>query len=196
MASSKPTAAVWTLLIAAATSQPLLPLSRQGLVPQIAERASTEQTWLDNPRYAYMLNVTVGTPGQPMTLAMSVLSPHTWVPDNGARFCLEAALRDPSYPARCGWGTCKSPWLMLQIQTNSGADNATQSTTYSEADEAYRRLFVPYTDGSIMEGTNFTDRLVVDGAATDDIFMGNVHSNTYQTGIGILGLGIHDPTRS
>jgi len=27
-----------------------------------------------------------------------------------------------------------------------------------------------------VEGTNFTDRLVVDGVVTDDFFMGNVHS--------------------
>ncbi|KAK0738919.1 aspartic peptidase domain-containing protein, partial [Schizothecium vesticola] len=136
----------------------------------IAERASTEQTWLENPRYAYMINVTVGTPGQPIALVISVSSSHTWVLDAGARFCLEAALRD------------------LHIST--------QSTTYSEVDEAYRGFFVPYADGSIVEGTNFTDRLVVDGTATDDFFMGNVHSNTHQTGIGILGLGINDPTRS
>lgn len=119
MASRKQTAALWALLIATATSQLLLPLSRQGLDSQIAERASTEQTWLDNPRYGYMINVTVGTPGQPVALAMSVSSPHTWVPDAGAQFCLEAGLPDSSYPARCGWGTCKSPRSMLQIQTDS-----------------------------------------------------------------------------
>lgn len=114
MASCKQTAAVWALLIAAATSQLLLPLSRQGIDPQIAEHASAEQIWLANPRYAYMINVTVGTPGQPMALAMPVSSPHTWVPDAGAQFCLEAALPDSSYPARCGWGPVSLPWLMLQ----------------------------------------------------------------------------------
>lgn len=76
------------------------------------------------------------------------------------------------------------------------ADNSTQSTTYSEVDEAYARFFVPYADGSIVEGTNFTDRLAVDGIVVDDLFMGYVHSNTHQTAIGILGLGINDPTRS
>lgn len=68
--------------------------------------------------------------------------------------------------------------------------------TYSEVDEAYGRFFVPYADGSIVEGTNFTDRLAVDGVVMDDLFMGNVHSNTHQTAIGILGLGINAPTRS
>lgn len=109
MASRKQTAAAWALLIAAATSQLLLPLSRQGIDPQIAEHASAEQIWLAYPRYSYMVNVTVETPGQPMALAMPVSSPHTWVPDAGAQFCLEAALPDSSYPARCGWGTCKPP---------------------------------------------------------------------------------------
>ncbi|KAK1833640.1 aspartic peptidase domain-containing protein [Podospora conica] len=188
MASHKRRGAVWALLITAATSQLLLPLSRQGPLSHIAERASTEQTWLDNPRYAYMINVTVGTPGQPVTLAMSVSSPHTWVPDAGARFCLrryskpdeEATLWDPSHPAPCGWGTY----------------NSTQSSTYSETDESYRRFYVSYADGTLVEGTNITDRLVVNDVVTDNFFMGNVLSNTHQTAIGILGLGINDPERS
>lgn len=131
-----------------------------------------------------------------MALAMAVSSPHTWVPDAGARFCLEAGLRDPSYPARCGWGTCKCPWLMLPIQTDFWPRQFYPVMTYSEVDEAYGRFFVPYADGSIVEGTNFTDRLAVDGVVMDDLFMGNVHSNTHQTAIGILGLGINAPTRS
>lgn len=47
-----------------------------------------------------------------------------------------------------------------------------------------------------MEGTNFSDRLAVHGIVTDDLLMGNVDSNTHQTAIGMLGLGINDPARS
>lgn len=93
-------------------------------------------------------------------------------------------------------GPVSLPWLCSRPGLTLGADNSTQSTACSEVDEAYGRFFVPRADGSIVEGTNFSDRLAVHGIVTDDLLVGNVDSNTHQTAIGMLGLGINDPARS
>ncbi|KAK3940189.1 aspartic peptidase domain-containing protein [Diplogelasinospora grovesii] len=164
-----------------ASAQVLLPFSRQSAHSLVAgpnsKRASSDEVSLASSDYVYVVNATVGTPGQAVSLIISPSTADTWVPDANSEYC------DPNYYT----SSYRDAQDTALAYCKWGSYNQTLSSTYLTANQQYLTFRNYYPDGSTVLGTNFTDKLVVGDIELDNYPMGLV-SSSYQA-IGMLGLG-------
>lgn len=174
----------------AASRHVFLPFSYHSDVPgpELTARTSSEHTGLSAVAgYAWAVNVTVGTPGQPLSLLVSPSVGDTWVPDAETSEC------SPDWYYRNYYGY-SGDYDIPSPQCHWGSYNYSQSQTYLPANQRSSGFEAYYVDGVSVYGRNMTDKLVVGGVEVDDFPMGLVDSA--DRWIGILGLGFNRSTTS
>ncbi len=155
----------------------LLPFSQHHDLPGLSPRAS-EQATLKSSEYAYLVDASVGTPAQNLSLVISPSSGHTWVPDANTFEC------SPEwYYGRYSSSSFKIP----ASECKWGSYNSSLSSTYLPANRRYTEFDIYNPAGGYIYGTNVTDKLVVGSLEIDDYPMGVVQSGSQW--IGTLGLG-------
>ena len=156
----------------------LLPFSQHNDIPGLSPRTS-EQATLKSSEYAYLVEASVGTPAQKLSLVISPSTGHTWVPDANTY-------------------ECSPEWYYAQYRSSSsfkipaseckwGSYNSSLSSTYLPANRRYTEFDIYNPAGGYLYGTNVTDKLVVGSLEFDDYPMGVVQSGS--PWIGTLGLG-------
>ncbi|KAK4183435.1 putative aspartic protease [Podospora australis] len=131
--------------------------------------------------HAFVVNVTVGTPPQPLSLLLAPSSPHTWLPKAEAMPCTTG--HDSFEGFRSSEGASGSSACSLGVFASS------KSSTYQTAEQAYLNFVVAYTNTITVTGVNMTDKFVLGDIAIDDLSMGLVDSSPNQQWVGMLGLG-------
>ncbi|KAL2170724.1 hypothetical protein VTG60DRAFT_4472 [Thermothelomyces hinnuleus] len=176
------------MLSAAAVSAQhvLLPFSQHKDVV-LSARASSERGALKSSAgYAYVVDATVGTPPQNLSLLISTTTGDTWVPDANTRECSPQWYYRTYYHDSYGDDDDYSDALSGSL-CRWGSFNATLSSTYLPPNSRYDDFSASYTDLNYVSGRNMTDRLAFAGVEFDDYPMGLV-SSAYRW-IGVLGLG-------
>lgn len=174
-------AALSSLFAALASAHVLVPFSRQRnpvVLPRSAEAAS-HQVPVAAAGHVFVVNVTVGTPPQPLSLLLAPSSPHTWVPQSDAMPCLTG------YDALAGF----SPDDGSTTACRWGALDVPKSSTTKTVEQKYLNFVVAYTDTINVSGVNMTEKLVVGDIEIDDFALGLVTSTSNNQWIGMLGLG-------
>lgn len=179
------TLAVGLIGAATAAAHVLLPFSNpHGRVSNLSPRVDSEQLSLKSAEYPYLIDVSVGTPPQKLSLVVSPSSGLTWVPDASTTTCSPdlyyRKYYDDDYgidyeipPSYCPWGSF----------------NASLSETYLKANRRYSSFTATAIDGYYVDGSNFTDKLTVGDIQLDDFPMGLVGSGSTFLMLGVLGLG-------
>lgn len=134
--------------------------------------------------YVFLVNATVGTPGQALSLVLSPSATDTWVPDASSGYCnytvdydyyydydLDKYVYNNTYGSLCLWGSF----------------NKSLSSTYQLANQKYRDWSTRLPDATYADGTNFTDTLKLGSIELKDFPMGLADSSDQW--IGVLGLG-------
>ncbi|KAK0750292.1 aspartic peptidase domain-containing protein, partial [Schizothecium vesticola] len=173
-------AALSSLFFALASAHVLVPFSRQRnpVLPRSAE-AGSPQVPVAASGHVFVVNVTVGTPPQPLSLLLAPSSPHTWVPQADAMPCLTG------YEALAGF----SPDDGSTTACRWGALDVPKSSTTKTVEQKYLNFVVAYTDTINVNGVNMTEKLVVGDIEIDDFALGLVSSMSNNQWIGMLGLG-------
>ena len=173
-------AALYLLFATAAHAHILVPFSRQR---NIAGRSADGTTPAGVPVVAsghvFVVNVTVGTPPQPLSLLLSPSSPHTWVPKAEVMSCLTGV--DPLagfQSSDVSGSACK--W---------GSFSQSKSSTARSAEQIYLDFVVASTSTINFSGINITDTLRLGDIEVEDLSLGLVDSVSNQQYIGMLGLG-------
>ncbi|EXJ95622.1 hypothetical protein A1O1_00744 [Capronia coronata CBS 617.96] len=132
--------------------------------PRLSRRQSkTVSAALDNEILLYLINVTVGTPGQPFSLQLDTGSSDIWFPAVNADIC-EQDIQN------CALGTY----------------DYTKSSTY--ADPNLPEFQIQYVDGSQVAGAYISDVLNIgDTKLTNMTMAAALTANT--RGLGIMGIG-------
>ncbi|KAK4443765.1 putative aspartic protease [Podospora aff. communis PSN243] len=173
-------AALHFLVATAASAHLLLPFSRERNIARSTEFAAEIPVAASG--HVFVVNATVGTPGQPVSLLLSTSSPHTWVPRADVMPC------QTRYDPRIGFYPSDST-----DGSNSacawGIFNSAKSSTYQPAEQVYLEFVVAYSDTINVDGLNFTDTLAVGDVKIEDFSMGVVSSISNNQWIGMLGLG-------
>lgn len=160
----------------------LVPFSRQRnpvVLPRSPEAATSHQVPVAAAGHVFVVNVTVGTPPQPLSLLLAPSSPHTWVPQSDAMPCLTG------YDALAGF----SPDDGSTTACRWGALDVPKSSTTKTVEQKYLNFVVAYTDTINVSGVNMTEKLVVGDIEVDDFALGLVTSTSNNQWIGMLGLG-------
>ena len=89
--------------------------SRQPLPPKRLTGRDTFDESIQSQGYVFVVNATVGTPGQKFSLLLSPSGSDTWVPDATSSYCGgDVSEEDDSFGSDdestnyCLWGSCKS----------------------------------------------------------------------------------------
>lgn len=167
-----------------AQAQLHLPFSREvrNLPKTLLGRDSNPSLALWGGDYHYVVNASIGTPGQNVALVISPSSADTWVPDADSYYCNYTAseyyysaageyARNVTYATYCLWGSYDS----------------SVSSTYQRANSAYRSWTTYSPDSTLTGGYNFTDTLQIGDISVSDLPMGLADSSDQW--IGSLGLG-------
>lgn len=127
--------------------------------PHIARRANTVQTDITNELLLYFINVTVGTPPQPLSLQLDTGSSDIWFPSVQSNICQQA----------CTFGSY----------------DVTSSSTGTEI--AKNAFQIQYVDGSTIQGDYITDVLNIGSTKVTNMTM--AAATTASRAIGIMGIG-------
>ncbi|KAK0639647.1 aspartic peptidase domain-containing protein, partial [Cercophora newfieldiana] len=177
-------AALHFLVATAASAHLLLPFTQQTNIARSTDGATNELANLPLAAsgHVFVVNATVGTPGQPVSLLLSTSSPHTWVPKADVMPCMtrydprigfySSDSTDGSNSA-CGWGTFTTA----------------KSSTARTAEQLYLDFVVAFSDTINVEGLNYTDTLELGNIKIEDFSLGVVQSTSHHQWIGMLGLG-------
>ncbi|KAK4213922.1 putative aspartic protease [Rhypophila decipiens] len=146
----------------------------------LASAASHIQVPLSASGHVFLVNVTVGTPPQPLSLLLSPSSPHTWLPQSDAMPCTNnfdtlagsVQASDDSAGSACGWGVF----------------NPSTSSTNRMAEGVFVDFSIAYSDTMTVGGLNMTDTLTLGDAKLDALPMGIVTSVSNNQYIGMMGL--------
>lgn len=202
------------LALFGACTQPALavvqfPFARRASPPPrgVASRASkpravNAETFLG--AMTYVVNATIGTPGQPVSLVLSSSTSETWVIDTRSSDCTYSSSyysgsydgttdsdSDYSYSTECIWGSF-SPNVSSTFSYESEYAESSSSDSYSSS---YSYDFSNYyPDGSYAQGRYFSDVITLGDVSFDNFTVGLVnYTNRY---IGVLGLGYNDSSHS
>lgn len=115
----------------------------------------------------YMINVTIGTPGQEIGLQLDTGSSDLWVPAQNSTIC------SPDYYDSCYYGSY----------------NLSNSSTYKDVPE-FGPFFIAYVDGTEIDGTFFNDTINIDGASIIGATMAIAEDDT--RGLGLMGVSFTD----
>lgn len=106
----------FSTLVSLADALVQLEFSRQtGSLAKLASRDSTSAP-ISQGGIAWVVNATVGTPGQPLSLLISPSAPDTWVPDATSSYCDDSYFTSlygddygdlDEYMTYCKWGSCQ-----------------------------------------------------------------------------------------
>jgi hypothetical protein len=127
--------------------------------PHIARRASTVQTDITNELLLYFINITVGTPPQPLSLQLDTGSSDIWFPSASSNICQQ----------NCAFASY---------------DASSSSTGTEIAKDAFN---IQYVDGSTIEGDYITDILNIGSTQITNMTM--AAATTASRVIGIMGIG-------
>ncbi|KAK8851668.1 aspartic peptidase domain-containing protein [Apiospora arundinis] len=161
-------ASLAAMLAVAASAQGVVSLDiEQPPVPRLLNRrrdlGSYSQLITNNITVkTYFAKVTVGTPPQPISLAVDTGSSDTWVIDERADGCEK---KNP----------CITPFSARGSSTVTLLDNAPFN--------------IKYGDNSTVSGSMMKDTLTIGGAAIKNLEMGHAHT-VIKVNSGILGLGL------
>lgn len=125
-------------------------------------KRNSVQVTLDNLQTLYFANVTLGTPGQQLRLAIDTGSSDIWANSANSQLCTQ-------YASSCA---------------SSGTYNSNASSTYSYANSAFS---IKYADGSYATGDYATDTLNIGGTTVNGVTFGIGYSSSSTQGI--LGVG-------
>ncbi|KAK4683381.1 hypothetical protein QC764_124660 [Podospora pseudoanserina] len=132
--------------------------------------------------HVFIVNVTVGTPPQPLSLLLSPSSPHTWLPN-----------ADEAMPCSQGFNLLSGGFHPTDVLSGSackwGAFTKSKSSTFQGAETVNYQFDAAYTSTFTVRGSNFTDTLKMGDVELDNFPMGLVNSATNNQWIGMLGLG-------
>lgn len=179
--STFPSLSLW-LIPGLVQAQLRLPFSRQIRDPSnvVVGRGSDPSLSLWGDGFVYVVNATVGTPGQDVALVVSSSVADTWVPDATSSYCnfteahgynyQDGYKYNLTYSSYCHWGSF-----------NKSASSTFQSADYSD------EWMAQTPDSSFTEGLNFTDTLTVGDVTLENLPMGLATSSDQW--IGSLGLG-------
>lgn len=155
----------------------------------LSRRADAVPATLQNFKYLYTLNLTVGTPPQHMRVLLDTGSSDLWVPSVGADMC-----KDNKAECKAN-GVCEfslSKTAMNDINLD-GLDDASKSKTSVNTHEYFE---ANYADKSRYVGTYYKDTVAFKGVSMDDVQFGlarkteNVVINDGETDtVGLMGLG-------
>ncbi|CAN8100287.1 unnamed protein product [Discula destructiva] len=168
------TATVLALASTAASNVVQIPVarSRAGAVqkrhPGLSKRATVTESLVNNATAGgYYATVSVGTPGQDLTLVLDTGSSDAWVVSADATLCTNERLQ-------------------IYYDTTCGATfNASTSSTYkSSIPDGFT---IQYADGSGASGDYFTDDFTIGDITVSDLQMGIADKTAM--GTGILGIG-------
>lgn len=174
---------------AAVAQHVLLPFSQHRDIAALSSRGS-EQATLKAAEYAYLVDVSVGTPAQKMSLLISTSTGHSWVPDANTPECSPDWYYN-RYMTSSSSG--RSSFTIPASECNWGSFNKTLSSTYLPANRRYSTFSSRSMINSV-SGNNMTDKLVVGSIEFDDYPMGLVESAI--SWVGTLGLGYNQSRSS
>lgn len=226
MASHTPlpsTRAFAVALLSAATAtianaHVLLPFSRhEGTTAhQLSARADSSAISTFSNSFAYMVNASIGTPPQQVSMLISPSIGDTLVPSASASMCrtqfnyrdcdiykpykrLDGTTYYPRTYDPTEWGDapgtpCTEGRVSFPGACKWGSYNQSLSSTYLPANSRYQDFEPVYLDPQTASGTNITDKLVVGDIEMEDYPLGVVTSSTWW--IGVLGLGFNSTTAS
>ncbi|KAJ4416308.1 hypothetical protein N0V82_006838 [Gnomoniopsis sp. IMI 355080] len=136
--------------------------------PRLSKRATVTESLINNvTEGGYYATVSVGTPGQDLTLVLDTGSSDAWVVSADANLCTEKKLQ-VYYDETCG-----------------ATFNASASSTYKIA--VTNGFDIEYADGTSASGDYFTDNFAIGGITVTDLQMGIADKTA--VGTGILGIG-------
>lgn len=161
-----------------------LPFSRQvrDLSNTIVRRDSNPSLSLWASDYVYIVNATVGTPGQSVALVVSPSTPHTWIPDATSSSC--------NYSESHGYYTQDGGYQYNYTYSSYclwGSFDKSASSTYQSNNTEYDSWSAYTPDGNYIDGYQFTDTLKVGDVTVENLAMGLAEFSTQW--IGALGLG-------
>jgi len=138
------------------------------LPPPIAKRSTFTETLANNiSGGAYYAEVTVGTPGQTVSLVLDTGSSDAWVVSEDADLCRSTRLQ-ATYGDSC-----------------SNTYNSDDSSTYELVDAS--GFSIQYLDGSVAAGDYITDDFTIGDKTIKGLQMGLARQTV--RGVGILGVG-------
>jgi len=136
--------------------------------------------------YAFLVNASVGTPGQPIQLRISPSSSDTWLPDSYGYSC------DRDYYIRA-YSDGDYQYEYYEEQRENfvsaclwGSYNKSSSSSYMAAHRDQQSFYAADAGGEY--GTNLTDHLVIGDVEMTDYPMGVVEVGSIP---GVLGLGLN-----
>lgn len=122
---------------------------------------------ITNFQVLYMINVTIGSPGQEIGLQLDTGSSDLWVPAQNSTIC------SPKYYDSCVYGSY----------------NLSNSSTYRDVPE-FGPFFIAYVDGTTIDGTFFNDTINIDGTSIEGATMAIAEDDT--RGLGLMGVSFTD----
>jgi hypothetical protein len=124
----------------------------------------TVQATIDNGLVLYLINVTVGTPGQPFSLQLDTGSSDLWFPSENANVCQQDA-------NNCPFGTFS-------------ARDSSSLHVYNDLPE----FQIEYVDGTQVQGQFISDVLNIGSTKLTNVTMAAATSLN-ELGVGIMGVG-------
>lgn len=172
-------AALYLLFATAAYAHILVPFSRERNIASRSADGTPASVPIVASGHVFVVNVTVGTPPQSLSLLLSPSSPHTWVPKAEVMSCLTGFDSLSGFHSSDASGSaCK--W---------GSFSQSKSSTARTAEQIYLDFVVASTDTINVSGVNITDTFRLGDIEVEDLSMGLVDSVSNQQWVGMIGLG-------
>lgn len=143
-------------------------LRKRGLEGRASSNTITEALTNAEAFGLYEANVTVGTPGQKMSLQIDTGSSDVWLPANGLSICSESVAEGGGCPG--------------------GTFGSGSSSSFSVVEQD--GFNISYVDGTGVAGDYFTDVFAIGGATIKGLEMGLASSGTI--GQGIMGIAYNN----
>ncbi|KIX94220.1 uncharacterized protein Z520_09930 [Fonsecaea multimorphosa CBS 102226] len=121
---------------------------------------------LSNLDILYVINVTVGTPGQSLSLQLDTGSSDLWFPSAQAEICQQQL-------TNCPYGTY----------------DASESSTYLNLDTNVPAFGIQYSDGSQVSGVYLSDNLNIGETQLTNVTMAAATTLNTTRAIGVMGVG-------
>lgn len=178
------------------------PFVKHGSLPQNVAKGGSKARALNTGFFqgamTYVVNATVGTPGQPVSLVLAPSSSDTWVVDTRSDQCTYySTYYSTSYDgdtdpdeSSCLWGSFSPNVSTTFVSMSESLEDDDSSSSYSSSYDFSHG----YDDGSYAYGDYFNDSIALGDVSLDVFTLGLV--NDTDRYIGMLGLGYNDSVHS